>query len=110
MISESQIQAVTPKCLFDSCTNYGSNIVVVTPAGYSLPSQVVFRFLPGVTSVTPNFGTMFGGTSVTVTGSGFYYTGGQTFTFGGLPAVNVTCQDSKTCTMGDAGRGVRRPG
>jgi kumamolisin len=101
VISESQIQAVTPSCLAASCANYGPNnsIVVVTPAGNSLPSQVVFRFLPVVTGVTPNSGTMFGGDTVTVSGAGFYYTGGQTFTFGGVPAVNVTCSNSTTCVM-----------
>jgi hypothetical protein len=98
VLSESQIRLVT-----SPCSNPGYcravDINVATPAGPSQPSKVQFAFLPTITSVTPNSGSMDGGTTVTITGSGFDYTGGQTFYFGSWPAVNVYCPSSTQCTM-----------
>jgi hypothetical protein len=52
-----------------------------------------------VTSVTPNVGSMNGGTTVTVTGRGFSTYNNQIFLFGGKPAQNVTCSSSTQCVM-----------
>lgn len=58
----------------------------------------VFPAQPVVSSVAPSSGTQFGGTPVTITGSGFVP--GVTVTFGGQPATNVTLVSSSviTCT------------
>jgi len=49
-----------------------------------------------VTNVTPNKGTYLGGTSVTITGSGF--NAGASVSFGGQPATNVVVTNATTIT------------
>jgi hypothetical protein len=51
---------------------------------------------PNVSSVTPNSGTTAGGTSVTISGSGF--TTGATLMIGGVPGTNVIVTNSTTIT------------
>jgi acid phosphatase len=51
---------------------------------------------PFVSSVTPNTGTTAGGTSITITGSGF--TTGATVIMGGVPATNVNVSGGTTIT------------
>jgi hypothetical protein len=66
------------------------NVTVTTSAGCSdAKSANVNRVLPvvTVTSVAPNFGTVTGGTIVTVNGTNF--AAGATLTFGGTAATNV---------------------
>ena len=64
--------------------------------------------LPTITSVTPDVGTVDGGTSVTIQGSNFNTNAGSTgFVFGvtslpylsGKPATNVDCTTTTLCTM-----------
>ena len=78
------------------------NITVTTPQGTSAinsSDQYTYEPPPTVSSVTPNTGSITGGTSVTVAGSGFV-SGGTTVTFGGVAAtgVNVTSTTSLTAT------------
>jgi len=66
------------------------NVTVTTSAGCSdAKSANVNRVLPvvTVTSVVPNFGTVTGGTNVTINGTNF--AAGATVTFGGTAATNV---------------------
>lgn len=51
---------------------------------------------PTVTAVSPNAGTASGGTSVTITGTGFL--SGATVTFGGTAATNVVVANSTSIT------------
>jgi sugar lactone lactonase YvrE len=63
-----------------------------------------------VSSMSPSTGPATGGTSVTITGSGFGTTSGAvTATFGTTPAPSVTCSSVTTCvivTPGVAGAGT----
>jgi len=55
--------------------------------------------VPVVTSVNPAIGTMDGGTSVQITGTGFSRsTGETTVRFGSLAASNVSCSSTTMCT------------
>jgi IPT/TIG domain len=58
-----------------------------------------FKYTPSVTSVTPNSGSTAGGTSVTVTGSGFALGSTTIFKFGSPKATAVNCSSSTKCTM-----------
>jgi hypothetical protein len=54
---------------------------------------------PEVSSLTPSAGPRAGGTSVTITGSGFGLDPGETeLFFGKVPATSVECSSSSTCT------------
>jgi hypothetical protein len=83
----------TPSITFTAGATAGTltiNLTVTTSAGCSdAKSANVTRVIPPVTvtSVSPNFGTVTGGTIVTVNGTGF--AAGATLTFGGTPATNV---------------------
>jgi hypothetical protein len=76
------------------------DITVTTPAGTSTVSlSDHFKFMPAVTSVSPNSGPRAGGTSVTITGSGFAPGAGTTVIhFGLASAKNVSCSSSEKCT------------
>jgi len=74
-----QIQVAVPSVTFDAT---GGN---------------TFSYAPVVTTVTPNIGPFYGGTSVTVTGLAL--SDKYTFSFGGNPATSVKCSSSVTCTM-----------
>jgi IPT/TIG domain-containing protein/dockerin type I repeat protein/Ig-like domain-containing protein/PKD domain-containing protein len=83
----------TPSITFTAGAAPGTltiNVTVTTSAGCSdAKSANVNRVLPvvTVTSVVPNFGTVTGGTSVTINGTNFAT--GATVTFGGTAATNV---------------------
>ena len=93
--SETTITAVSP-----AATTGKVDLTVTTPEGTSAVSSLDrFNYLPTVTSVSPNSGSTAGGTSVTVTGTGF--TSGTTatkFRFGKALASGVTCGSTTTCT------------
>ena len=76
------------------------NITVTTPAGTSAISlSDHFTFMPAVTGVSPTSGPRAGGTSVTITGSGFAPgTGTTVIHFGLAGAKNVSCSSSARCT------------
>jgi hypothetical protein len=75
------------------------NVTVTNSNGCSdTKSATVNRVLPvvTVTSVVPNFGTVTGGTSVTINGTNF--AAGATVTFGGTAATNVVVVNATKIT------------
>jgi len=95
VISGTSITAVSP-----AQTAASVEVTVSTEYGTSAPSPSDhFKVLPSVTAVSPNKGTVAGGTSVTVTGTGFAL--GTTETqvkFGPLYSSSVNCTTSTECT------------
>jgi hypothetical protein len=83
VVSDTQITAVTPAQL-------GARAVsVTTPEGTSSktpPVPFTFKVIPVVTSISPASGTTAGGTTVTITGTGFTRAG--RVTFNGVPAMS----------------------
>ena len=60
----------------------------------------LFRYTPVVTGVSPNSGPAAGGTTVTVTGAGFYEgKKGTKFKFGSTRAASVNCTSTTSCTV-----------
>jgi hypothetical protein len=88
----------TPSITFTAGATPGTltiNLTVTTAAGCSdAKSANVNRVLPTVTvtSVSPNFGTVTGGTNVTINGTNF--AAGAAVTFGGTAATNVVVVSS----------------
>jgi alpha-tubulin suppressor-like RCC1 family protein len=76
------------------------DVTVTTPYGTSaISAGDHFTFTPTVTNVSPNAGPTAGGTSVTITGTGFAL--GTTATiikFGLKRATSVNCTSTTTCT------------
>ncbi|MDG4769108.1 IPT/TIG domain-containing protein [Solwaraspora sp. WMMD792] len=85
----------------------GTEITVVTPPGAAGPADVVITFPAGtadagiftyvpptIDSVVPDSGPNTGGTTVTITGSGF--TGATDVTFGGVPGTDLVVDPSGT--------------
>jgi alpha-tubulin suppressor-like RCC1 family protein len=94
--SASSITAVSPPE-----TPRKVHVTVTTPIGTSaLSSKDYFKYTPTVTSVSPNSGSKLGGTSVTITGTGFAV--GNTATvlrFGTKKGTSVNCTSSTACTV-----------
>ena len=67
-----------------------ADVIVQSPAGASIPETFTYLAvpLPAISAMTPTSGPTAGGTSVTITGSGF--SGDSTVYFGGAPAVSAT--------------------
>jgi hypothetical protein len=87
VVSDTQISAVSPAHVGEVV-----HVRVVTPLGTS-PSGPADRYtyvvrVPAITAVAPMSGTTAGGTSVTITGTGF--TGATAVLFGFKPATGVT--------------------
>ncbi|MFD6334919.1 IPT/TIG domain-containing protein [Streptomyces niveus] len=103
--SATQITAVSPPR-----TAGAAAVVVVNPTGNS--NSVTFTYVvaqvPVVTGVAPGNGPTAGGTSVTLTGTGF--TGATSVTFAGLPATSFTVNSATQITAvtpaGGAGAAV----
>ncbi len=76
-------------------------VTVVTPEGTSpVTTKTQFKYTPSVTGVSPNTGQRAGGTSVTVTGSGFEPgTSGTAFKFGKGKVTSYECATTTTCTV-----------
>jgi alpha-tubulin suppressor-like RCC1 family protein len=75
--------------------------VRVTAAGLTsaIATKDRFKFTPTITKVSPNSGSKAGGTTVTISGTGFAL--GKTatvFKFGTPKATSVECASSTTCT------------
>ncbi len=81
-------------------TSGGADVTVTGPAGTSATSGAdVFKYKPPtVTSVSPNAGSVAGGTKVTITGSGFAPGAGTEIKFGKVPATGVSCASTTSCT------------
>jgi IPT/TIG domain/Regulator of chromosome condensation (RCC1) repeat len=94
--SPSSITVVSPP------QTAGTVDVTVTSTGgaSAATSKDHFKYSPTVEGVTPNTGSALGGTSVTVTGSGYVPgTTATTFKFGKGKATAVSCTSATTCTM-----------
>jgi hypothetical protein len=95
VVSSTKITATAPAQAVGTV-----DVTVTNAAGTSAISTADhFKYAPGVTAVTPNKGTTAGGTSVTVTGSGFALGSATIFKFGAAKATSVSCSSSTTCTM-----------
>jgi hypothetical protein len=93
----------------------GSSIVAVAPAGIAgsvevsvtgpggtsaTSSAAVYKYKsPTVTAVTPSSGPIAGGTSVTISGSGFALGAATTFKFAASVAASVNCVSTSSCTV-----------
>jgi IPT/TIG domain len=77
------------------------DVTVTTIGGTSaISSADVYKFLPTITSVIPNGGPKAGGTSVTVTGTGFALgTTATIFAFGSTKGTSVSCSSTTTCSV-----------
>ena len=78
-----------------------AHLVSVTgPAGTSATTSAdLYKYKPPtVTNVSPNTGPTAGGTSVTITGSGFALGAATTFKFAAGLATSVNCSSTSVCT------------
>ena len=101
VISGTQITATTP------AGSSGTVDVAVTTAGGTAIDTGAYTYLstPAVSTVSPASGYEYGGTPVTITGTGF--TGATTVYFGGAPATNVTVDsDTQITALTPAGSGT----
>jgi hypothetical protein len=94
--SATSITAVSPGELAGTV-----DVRVTTPEGTSpVSSKDKFRFTPTVTGVSPNSGSTAGGTTVTVTGTGFLLgTTATIFKFGATAGTSVNCTSTTECTV-----------
>ncbi|SDI91049.1 IPT/TIG domain-containing protein [Frankineae bacterium MT45] len=102
VLSDTQINAVTPAEAASSHTVY-----VVNAAGTSAASPgAVFTFAaaPVVTAMSPSVGSTLGGTTVTVTGTGF--TGASGVSFGGVAGSSVVVVSATSLTVVSPVHGV----
>ncbi len=93
--SATSISAVSPA---ETAGTVG--VTVTTVGGTSLISSIAtYKFRPTITSVSPTGGPKAGGTSVTISGTGFISIAGYTtLFFGTLKATSVVCSSSTKCT------------
>jgi hypothetical protein len=99
--SVQTIKGVTSISAVSPAESAGTVDVTVTTTGgtSALSTKDRFKFLPTVTGVSPNSGSTAGGTSVTITGTGFALGASATvFKFGTTKAKPVNCTSSTTCT------------
>ncbi|MEU2121018.1 IPT/TIG domain-containing protein [Nocardia niwae] len=98
--SPTQITAIAP------AGSVGTVQVTVSDSG-GTSNGVAYTYLavPALNSITPNQGSTAGGTSVTLTGSGF--TGATAVTFGSTPATSFTVvSDTQITAVTPAGTGI----
>ena len=77
-----------------------ADVVVTSPNGDSAPGEFTYvapPVAPTISSLTPTSGPTTGGTSVTITGTGF--TGATGVTFGGAPGTDFVVVDDETITV-----------
>jgi alpha-tubulin suppressor-like RCC1 family protein len=95
--SPTSITAIAP-----AGTSGATDITVTTASGTSAVNAYdVFKYAaPTIASVSPSAGPLAGGTSVTVSGSGFAPGSGATsFLFGKVAGGSVLCSSSTSCTV-----------
>jgi hypothetical protein len=94
--SASSITAVSP-----ASTSGQVALSVTTPNGTSAPIAADhFNYgPPTITEVSPNSGSVSGGTTVTITGTGFALGSATNFLFGGMKGSSVNCTSTSTCTV-----------
>jgi hypothetical protein len=95
-------------CTGSSPAGIGSVTVTATVDGAPAGGSATFSYIPSLSSISPSIGTAAGGTTVTITGSGFDTAAGKTtFSFGGGTATSVVCSSTTSCTVvTPAGSGV----
>ncbi len=93
-VDSTTLQATTPEAV------PGAVDVSVTSAGSTVTLSLAFRFQMVLSGISPGEGPASGGTTVTLTGSGFV-PAGTSVRFGSLMAANVVVSDSRTlsCTV-----------
>jgi hypothetical protein len=76
-------------------------VTVTAPGGTSAASTADrYKYTPTVTALSPSAGPRAGGTTVTVTGTGFATgTTGTIFKFGSVKAGGVNCSSTTSCTV-----------
>ncbi len=94
--SATSITAVAPPGVGGSV-----DVTVETGMGISTTSAADrYQYVPSVTGVSPSGGPRSGGTSLTVTGTGFAVGANlSTFKFGATSATSVECASTTTCTV-----------
>jgi polyvinyl alcohol dehydrogenase (cytochrome) len=94
--SATQITAVSPAEAAGMV-----DLTATTPSGTSATSSKDrFKFLPTVTGLSPTSGARAGGTSVTITGTGFAVgTTATVFKFGSIQSPSVNCTSTTKCTV-----------
>lgn len=94
--SSTSITAVSPSAAVGTV-----DVTVTNTAGPSVAtSKDRFKYLPTVEGVAPSAGSTLGGSSVTVTGSGFLLGSSATsFKFGTAKAKTVSCSSTTACTV-----------
>jgi alpha-tubulin suppressor-like RCC1 family protein len=95
--SPTSITAIAP-----AGTSGATDITVTTASGTSAVNAYdVFKYAaPTIAGVSPGAGPLAGGTSVTVSGSGFAPGSGATsFLFGKVAGGSVLCSSSTSCTV-----------
>ena len=76
-----------------------TNVVVSTSTGTATSTNgFTYNLIPTITTISPNFGTIDGGTTVTITGTNFVSGGDTSVTFGGIDATDVVVTDSTQLT------------
>jgi hypothetical protein len=91
VVSDTEITCKTP------AHASGLSDVTITNEDFQFVTAAdAFTFTGEITSVSPDHGTMVGGTPVTIAGAGFI--DGSTITFGGEPATDVVFVDVNTFT------------
>ena len=97
VVNSATITAVTP-----SGTAGAKSVIVTNPDTQSSNSNITFTYTaappPTITSICPSSGPAAGGTSVTITGTGFATSGTVTVTMGGIAATNVTVVSATSIT------------
>ncbi len=95
-VSESTITVLSP-------ANAGgtADVRVTTLSGTSpITTKDHFKYIPSVEGVSPGSGPVAGGTSVTITGSGFAIgTSATAFKFGKAKVTAEECTSTTTCTV-----------
>jgi hypothetical protein len=81
-------------------TSGSVDVTVTGPGGTSVTTSAdLYKYKPPtVTGVSPNTGPKAGGTSVTITGSGFALGAATTFKFAADLATSVNCTSTSMCT------------
>lgn len=99
-VNSTTMTATTP-----SGTAGAKDVEVTNPDTSSGTGAALFTYAvpPTVTAISPTTGPVTGGTTVTITGSGFV--NGATVTLGGVPAANVVFGSSTSLTASTPARG-----
>lgn len=100
----TSIEQVTPTSLAATApagTSAKVSVMVITGGGVSpVVAKASFKYgRPTVTNVSPNAGTVSGGTEATITGSGFEPGSTTVFAFGANKATTITCESTTTCRV-----------